>query len=52
MKQTLLIKKEHASSPKRSYMSPRLRTIGQVKKMTAKIGSQFDALTGTNSLTP
>ncbi len=52
MKQTLLTKKELASSSKRTYTPPRLHTIGQVKKMTAKVGSQFDALTGTNSLTP
>ena len=52
MKQTLLTKEKLASSAKKNYTPPRLHTVGQVKKMTAKVGSQFDALTGTNSLTP
>lgn len=45
MKQTLRNSEKLFFSPKRQYKSPKLYTLGTVKTLTAKMGSQNDTFT-------
>ncbi len=35
-----------APSPKKAYKTPKLKTLGNVKKLTLKIGSNTDSMGG------
>ncbi|WP_461091562.1 hypothetical protein [Spirosoma gilvum] len=37
----------HQPSPKKAYKSPKLQVLGNVKKLTLKIGSNTDGFGGT-----
>ena len=36
----------HTSTPTRAYKSPKLKVLGNVKKLTLKVGSNTDGLGG------
>jgi hypothetical protein len=37
---------------RRTYIKPILKKVGTLKKLTHKTGSQFDALTSSNTFAP